>query len=79
MMQRATASFFIRGEPPAKTGGGAKGLRHPTTNWLRQSVPRPSKGGQKGILPHHKESAQALLSALQRAGDHAEHGGGMLE
>ena len=32
----------------AEAGGGSKGIKHPTTNWLRQSVPRPSKGGQWG-------------------------------
>ena len=32
----------------AKTGGSSEGIKHPTTNWLRQSVPRPSKGGQWG-------------------------------
>ena len=93
-----------------RRGGG---IRHPTTNWLRQSVPRPSKGGQWGlcrffgirqavICPPFKgrgtmrsmvvgclgagkyydpwlEAIVCPLSALQRAGDHAEHGGGMLE
>ena len=62
-----------------------------------QSVPRPSKGGQKVFLPHLKAVPLAPLSALRRAqpdawcfstlavgyplvgGDHAEHGGGMLE
>ena len=33
----------------AKTGGSSEGIKHPTTNWLRQSVPRPSKGGQWGL------------------------------
>ena len=32
----------------AETGGSSEGIKHPTTNWLRQSVPRPSKGGQWG-------------------------------
>ena len=94
----------------AEAGGGSKGIKHPTTNWLRQSVPRPSKGGQWGlcrffgirqavICPPFKgrgtmrsmvvgclgagkyydpwlEAIVCPLSALQRAGDHAEHGGG---
>ena len=105
----------------AETGGSSEGIKHPTTNWLRQSVPRPSKGGQWGagslgwgwksfvrpskgvarrlVLQHLSGrlspcgwgpcgawwwDAWALrravtLSALRRAGDHAEHGGGMLE
>jgi len=36
-------------------------------------------GGQKGALPHPEEVPLASLSALRRAGDHAQHGGGMLE
>ena len=51
----------------AKTGGSSEGIRHPTTNWLRQSVPRPSKGGQKVFLPHLKAVPLAPLSALRRA------------
>ena len=55
-------------------------LKHPTTNWASPNrSPALQRADKKGALPPSKEVPLAPMSALRRAGDHAQHGGGMLE
>ena len=90
-----TASFFIRGEPPAETGGGAEGSGIPPPIGFANRSPALQRADCGG--PVLWGGAGSRLSALRRAqpdawrfsalavgyplvgGDHAEHGGGMLE
>ena len=48
-----------------RRGGG---IRHPTTNWLRQSVPRPSKGGQWGLYRFFMMRQEAFCPPFEGRG-----------